>query len=307
MTEPEYSTKSAFVAIVGRPNVGKSSLLNALIGEKVAIVSDKPQTTRTRITGVLTRGETQFVFIDTPGLHKPRTRLSEYMVKQVSDSVADVDVALLVVEPQGEIAPAERDLIASFRAQRIPAVLVVNKIDTLANKEKLMPRILAFTKEYEFSAVVPISALTRDGVDAVLGELEAFAAPSPFFFDADTLTDQPERVIVAEIVREKLLRNLRDEIPHGTAVSVESMKERRGTGPRRHRGADLLRAGEPQGDDHRQGRRDAQADRHPGAAGHRTVPRLPGQPQMLGQGARGLAQPGERHPVARLQLSRASV
>ena len=228
MTEPEYSTKSAFVAIVGRPNVGKSSLLNALIGEKVAIVSDKPQTTRTRITGVLTKGETQFVFIDTPGLHKPRTRLSEYMVKQVSDSVADVDVALLVVEPQGEIAPAERDLIASFRAQRIPAVLVVNKIDTLASKEKLMPRILAFTKEYEFSAVVPISALTRDGVDAVLGELEAFAAPSPFFFDADTLTDQPERVIVAEIVREKLLRNLRDEIPHGTAVSVESMKEREG-------------------------------------------------------------------------------
>lgn len=179
MTEPEYSTKSAFVAIVGRPNVGKSSLLNALIGEKVAIVSDKPQTTRTRITGVLTRGETQFVFIDTPGLHKPRTRLSEYMVKQVSDSVADVDVALLVVEPQGEIAPAERDLIASFRAQRIPAVLVVNKIDTLANKEKLMPRILAFTKEYEFSAVVPISALTRDGVDAVLGSSRRSPRPPP--------------------------------------------------------------------------------------------------------------------------------
>ncbi|MFR9189777.1 MAG: GTPase Era [Anaerotruncus massiliensis (ex Togo et al. 2019)] len=209
MTEPEYSTKSAFVAIVGRPNVGKSSLLNALIGEKVAIVSDKPQTTRTRITGVLTRGETQFVFIDTPGLHKPRTRLSEYMVKQVSDSVADVDVALLVVEPQGEIAPAERDLIASFRAQRIPAVLVVNKIDTLANKEKLMPRILAFTKEYEFSAVVPISALTRDGVDAVLGKLEGVRRALPFFFGRGH-ADRPARTGDRGRDRaEKLLRNLR--------------------------------------------------------------------------------------------------
>ena len=219
-------TKTAFVAIVGRPNVGKSSLLNALIGEKVAIVSNKPQTTRTRITGVLTRENTQFVFIDTPGLHKPRTKLSEYMVKQVNESVADVDVAVLVVEPAGEIQKAEQELIASFQAQRIPAILAINKIDTLDLREKLMSRILAFSQAHPFEAVVPISALKGDGVDAVLDELEKFAAPSPFFFDEDTLTDQPERVIIAEIVREKLLKNMYDEIPHGVAVTVERMHER---------------------------------------------------------------------------------
>ena len=219
-------TKTAFVAIVGRPNVGKSSLLNALIGEKVAIVSNKPQTTRTRITGVLTRENTQFVFIDTPGLHKPRTKLSEYMVKQVNESVTDVDVAVLVVEPAGEIQKAEQELMASFQAQRIPAILAINKIDTLDLREKLMPRILAFSQAHPFEAVVPISALKGDGVDAVLDELEKFAAPSPFFFDEDTLTDQPERVIVAEIVREKLLKNMYDEIPHGVAVTVERMHER---------------------------------------------------------------------------------
>ena len=219
-------TKTAFVAIVGRPNVGKSSLLNALIGEKVAIVSNKPQTTRTRITCVLTRENTHFVFIDTPGLHKPRTKLSEYMVKQVNESVADVDVAVLVVEPAGEIQKAEQELMASFQAQRIPAILAINKIDTLDLREKLMPRILAFSQAHPFEAVVPISALKGDGVDAVLDELEKFAAPSPFFFDEDTLTDQPERVIVAEIVREKLLKNMYDEIPHGVAVTVERMHER---------------------------------------------------------------------------------
>ena len=225
-TQPQFETKSAFVAIVGRPNVGKSSLLNALVGEKVAIVSSKPQTTRTRITGVLTDGDTQLVFIDTPGLHKPRTKLSEYMVRQVGDSVADVDVAVLVVEPGDVIQKAEQSLIDSFTAQRIPAVLVINKIDTLAEKEKLMAQIALFMRAYAFEAVVPVSALHGDGVGNVLSELRHFAVLSPFFFDADTLTDQPERVIVAEIVREKLLRSLFDEVPHGTAVSVESMKER---------------------------------------------------------------------------------
>lgn len=225
----EQQTKSAFIAIVGKPNVGKSSLLNALLGEKLAIVSNKPQTTRTRITGVLTRGDLQLVFIDTPGLHKPRTKLSEFMVKQVSDSVADVDAAVLVVEPEGEIQKAEEDLMASFQAQGIPAVLVINKIDLLgSHKERLMARITQFTQRYDFEAVVPVCALRKDGIEALLGELERFAMPSPFFFDPDTLTDQPERLIVAEIVREKLLRNLYDEIPHGTAVSVERMREREG-------------------------------------------------------------------------------
>ena len=158
-TQPQFETKSAFVAIVGRPNVGKSSLLNALVGEKVAIVSSKPQTTRTRITGVLTDGDTQLVFIDTPGLHKPRTKLSEYMVRQVGDSVADVDVAVLVVEPGDVIQKAEQSLIDSFTAQRIPAVLVINKIDTLAEKEKLMAQIALFMRAYAFEAVVPVSAL----------------------------------------------------------------------------------------------------------------------------------------------------
>lgn len=221
-------TKSAFVAIVGRPNVGKSSLLNALVGEKVAIVSNKPQTTRTRITGVLTKDDTQFVFIDTPGLHKPRTKLSEYMVKQVRESVADVDVAVLVVEPTGEIQKAEFDLMASFKAQKLPAILAINKIDTIDAKEKLITRILAFSNEFEFDAIVPISALKGDAVDEIMDELRKFAQPSPFFFDEDTLTDQPERVIVSEIVREKLLRCLYDEIPHGTAVEVEKMREREG-------------------------------------------------------------------------------
>ncbi len=225
----EQQTKSAFIAIVGKPNVGKSSLLNALLGEKLAIVSNKPQTTRTRITGVLTRGDLQLVFIDTPGLHKPRTKLSEFMVKQVNDSVADVDAAVLVVEPEGEIQKAEEDLMASFQAQGIPAVLVINKIDLLgSHKERLMARITQFTQRYDFEAVVPVCALRKDGIEALLGELERFAMPSPFFFDPDTLTDQPERLIVAEIVREKLLRNLYDEIPHGTAVSVERMREREG-------------------------------------------------------------------------------
>ena len=226
LNQPDYQTKSAFVAIVGKPNVGKSSLLNALVGEKVAIVSNKPQTTRNRITGVLTRGETQMVFIDTPGLHKPRTKLSEYMNKQVTDSVADVDVAVLVVEPEEEIQKPEQELLESFRAQRLPAILVINKIDTLESKEPLMGQIQRYAQAFPFAAVVPISALRKDGVEELFQELEKFASPSPFFFDEDTLTDQPERVIVAEIVREKLLRCLFDEIPHGTAVSVERMRER---------------------------------------------------------------------------------
>ncbi len=219
-------TKSAFVAIVGKPNVGKSSLLNRLVGEKVAIVSNKPQTTRTRINGVLTKGETQYVFIDTPGLHKAKTKLSEYMVKQVADSVADVDVAVLVVEPKGEVTKAEQELIENFKTMRLPAILVINKIDLLSQKEQLLERISAYSKLHNFEAVVPMSAMTGEGTEDLFQELEAFACEGPHFFPDDAMTDQPERVIVGEIIREKLLNNMQEEIPHGTAVSVESMKER---------------------------------------------------------------------------------
>ncbi|MBQ3241577.1 MAG: GTPase Era [Oscillospiraceae bacterium] len=218
--------RSAFVAIVGRPNVGKSSLLNRFVGEKVAIVSPKPQTTRTRITGVLTEGETQFVFIDTPGLHNPKTKLSEFMVKQIKDSVADVDVAVLVTEPLGKIHQTELDLLQRFRDLRLPAILAINKIDTVAKKDLMMEKIAAFSQLFDFEAVVPVSAMTGDGAEELLEEIGEYAAEGPHYFPDDAMTDRPERVIVAEIIREKLLNNLSDEIPHGTAVTVEQMIER---------------------------------------------------------------------------------
>ncbi len=219
-------TKSAFVAIVGRPNVGKSSLLNALVGEKVAIVSDKPQTTRTRILGILTQGEIQYVLLDTPGLHKPKTALSEYMVKQVNQSVSEVDVAVLVTEATGEITKAEQTLIQTFSEMQLPAILVINKIDLLDEKEQMLGKIAAFSQLYNFSAVVPLSVLQHEGIELLLEELSQFAQEGPHFFPDDAMTDQPERVIVAEIIREKLLRNLREEIPHGIAVVVERMRDR---------------------------------------------------------------------------------
>ncbi len=219
-------TRSGFVAIVGKPNVGKSSLLNRFLGEKLAIVSSKPQTTRNRITGVLTDGRDQIVFIDTPGLHKPRTKLGEYMVEQVHDSVADVDAVLFVAEPEGEIAASERDLVDTFGKLGVPVVLVINKIDTILEKERLLARIAQLSALYAFDAVIPVSAQTGEGVEELLAQIKGYLYEGPHFFPEDTLTDQPERVIVSEIVREKLLRNLRDEIPHGTAVSVEKMRER---------------------------------------------------------------------------------
>ncbi len=221
-------TKSAFIAIVGKPNVGKSSLLNRLVGEKVAIVSNKPQTTRTRITGVLTREGCQLVFIDTPGLHKPKTALSQYMVKQVNDSVADVDLAVLVVEPQGPLTKAEVELIESFRRLHLPAVAVLNKIDALEEKELLIPKMAALSEAYDFDQIVPVSALTGEGCDLLLDLLMAYGEPGPHFFPDDALTDQPERAICAEILREKILLNMQEEIPHGTAVTIEEMKERQG-------------------------------------------------------------------------------
>ncbi|MFV0400506.1 MAG: GTPase Era [Oscillospiraceae bacterium] len=219
-------TKSAFVAIIGVPNVGKSSLLNAFVGEKVAIVSKKPQTTRNRITGILTRGDTQLVFIDTPGMHKPRTRLSQYMVRQVQEGMSGVDVTLLLTEPAGAITPVEEELLATLKARKSKAILVLNKLDTLRQKDLMMPKIQAFSQRYDFDAVFPISALTGERVGELLDVVGGYAKPGPHFFDPDSFTDQPERVLVAEIIREKLLNNLRDELPHGTAVGIESMKER---------------------------------------------------------------------------------
>ena len=219
-------TRTAFISIVGCPNVGKSSLLNRMLGQKIAIVSDKPQTTRTRIMGVLTEDEIQLVFTDTPGFHRPHNKLGEKMVKAVGDSIADVDACLFVVEPQGELRQAEKELIQRFQAENLPVILAINKIDTLPRKELLMERILKLSALYDFTAVVPVSAINRDGVPELLEELKKLSVPSMHFFPDDTLTDQPERVIAAEIIREKLLRLLEQEIPHGIAVSVEKMRER---------------------------------------------------------------------------------
>ena len=222
--QPE--TRTAFIALVGKPNAGKSSLLNRLVGEKVAIVTQKPQTTRTRITGVLTKEETQLVFIDTPGLLKAKDALGRYMVKQVNDSVADVDLAVLVAEPGPELSKADEELIGNFRRLRLPAVAVVNKVDTVERKETILPKLAALGATYDFQHIIPISALTGEGVEELLGVLLDRAEPGVHFFPDDALTDQPERVIWAELIREKLLLHMREEIPHGVAVVVEEMKDR---------------------------------------------------------------------------------
>ncbi len=219
-------SRSAFVALVGKPNVGKSSLLNRLVGEKVAIVTQKPQTTRTRITGVLTKGETQLVFIDTPGLLKAKDALGRYMVKQVNDSVADVDLAVLVTEPGPELSKADGELIESFKRLGLPAIAVVNKIDTREEKEKLLPKMAALGSAYDFRHIIPISALTGEGVDTLLEVLLDSAQEGVHFFPDDALTDQPERVLCAEMIREQILLHMREEIPHGVAVMVEEMKDR---------------------------------------------------------------------------------
>jgi len=218
--------KSAFVAIVGRPNVGKSSILNRLLGQKIAIVSSKPQTTRNRITGVLTEGEYQLVFFDTPGLHKPKNTLGKYMVRSVNESVGGVDCCLLVVEAGREPGQTELNLIEKFKSLDMPAILAINKIDMLKEKEVLMKQILAYTQLYAFEAIVPVSAQDGSGMAELLDELKQQASEGGHFFDDDTLTDQPERVIVAEIIREKILRLCDKEIPHGTAVLIERMKTR---------------------------------------------------------------------------------
>ena len=218
-------TKTAMITIAGRPNVGKSTLTNYLVGEKIAIVSNKPQTTRNRICGIVTREETQFVFVDTPGYHRSRTKLGDYMVNVARESIADVDATILVVEPVANVGGQEQDLIAKIKASRSPAILAINKIDTV-EKEELLAVIAAYSQAADFDAIIPISAKTGDGVDALLDVCEKYAQESPFLFPDDMTTDQPERQVMAEIIREKLLWTLDKEIPHGTAVEITKFSER---------------------------------------------------------------------------------
>ena len=219
------STKTAMITIAGRPNVGKSTLTNYLVGEKIAIVSNKPQTTRNRICGIVTNGDTQFVFVDTPGYHRARTKLGDYMVNVARESIADVDLTILVVEPVANIGPQEEGLLEKIKGSNCPAVLAINKIDTV-EKEALLEVIAVYSQAADFKAIIPISAKTGDGVDALLAECQKYAVESPFLFDEDLTTDQPERQVMAEIIREKILWNLDREIPHGTAVEITRFSER---------------------------------------------------------------------------------
>ena len=221
----ENTAKAAMITVCGRPNVGKSTLTNALVGEKIAIVSNKPQTTRSRIIGIVSRGDTQLVLIDTPGFHKPRTRLGDYMVNVVRESVADVDCVLLLVEPIASIGPQEEALISRIEEQDLPAILVINKIDTV-EKERLLEVMAVYSARHTFDAIIPISASTGEGLEDLQAEMEKYAAEGPHLFPDDMITDQPERVICAELIREKLLLCLEKEIPHGTAVEITKFSER---------------------------------------------------------------------------------
>ena len=219
------ATKTAMITIAGRPNVGKSTLINYLVGEKIAIVSNKPQTTRNRICGIVTKDDTQFVFVDTPGYHKPRTKLGDYMVDVTKSSISDVDLMILVVEPIPAVGPQEKSLIEYMNAKKCPGILAINKIDTV-EKDILLQVMDVYSKETGFVSVVPISAKTGDGVGELLKECSRYAVESPFLFPEDSTTDQPERQVMAEIIREKLLWCLDREIPHGTAVEITKFSER---------------------------------------------------------------------------------
>ena len=219
------NTKTAMITIAGRPNVGKSTLTNYLVGEKIAIVSNKPQTTRNRICGIVTRSDTQFVFVDTPGYHKARTKLGDYMVNVSKESIANVDATILVVEPIASIGPQEEGLIAQIKGTNCPAILAINKIDTV-EKESLLEVIALYSQTGVFDAIIPICAKSGDGVEELLKACDQYAIESPFLFDEELTTDQPERQVMAEIIREKLLWNLDREIPHGTAVEITRFSER---------------------------------------------------------------------------------
>ena len=218
-------TKTAMITIAGRPNVGKSTLTNYLVGEKIALVSNKPQTTRNRICGIVTRDDTQFVFVDTPGYHRSRTKLGDYMVNVAKESIADVDATILVVEPIASIGPQEEGLIEKIASSRCPAILAINKIDTV-EKEALLEVIAVYSQAAKFDAIIPICAKNGDGIDVLLKQCRQYAQEGPFLFPEDITTDQPERQVMAEIIREKLLWCLEKEIPHGTAVEITRFSER---------------------------------------------------------------------------------
>lgn len=218
-------TKTAMITIAGRPNVGKSTLTNYLVGEKIAIVSNKPQTTRNRICGILTRGDTQLVFVDTPGFHRARTKLGDYMVNVAQESIADVDLTILVVEPIASVGAQEEALLQRIQSSRHPAILAINKIDTV-EKDKILEVMDVYARKANFDAIIPLSAKTGDGVPDLLKTCEKYASPGPFLFPEDATTDQPERQVMAEIIREKLLWCLEREVPHGTAVEINRFSER---------------------------------------------------------------------------------
>lgn len=219
--------KTGFIAIVGRPNVGKSTLMNQILGEKIAIVSAKPQTTRNRILGIHTTGDAQFVFLDTPGIHRPKNKLGDYMVKAANSSMKDADAVILVVEADKSVSEVEENVIAYLKRTETPAVLAINKVD-LTNREVIAQTITTYAAMHDFNAFVPICAKKGDNVPALLEECTKFLEPSDWFFPEDMITDQPERQVAAEIIREKLLRTLDKEIPHGTAVVIEEFKEEKG-------------------------------------------------------------------------------
>ena len=218
--------RTAFVTIAGRTNAGKSSLLNAIVGEKIASVSNKPQTTRTRITGIRNIDDVQLVFFDTPGLHKPMNKLSEHMLNTVKESVSDIDAVVFVMDCTKKINQQELDLLKSLNSSKMPVILVLNKIDLLKNKDELAPIIAELTSKIEVQALIPVSITENSGVDIVIDEIIALAEESVHFFPEDMITDQPEKVLAAEMIREKLLTLLSDEVPHGIAVGVEKMSER---------------------------------------------------------------------------------
>lgn len=225
-TNKEIQTKSVFVMITGRPNVGKSTLLNALVGEKVAIVSKKPQTTRNRITGVLTDGADQYVFIDTPGIHTPKNLLGKYMMNAVGNASDDADAVMFVVDASVPLTANERKALESYSEAKMKKLLIINKVD-ITDKTAILEYISKVSAEYEFDSVIPVSALNGDGVGIILEELKKFLAPSPHFFPDDLYTDQPEKQIASEVIREKALRLTDDEIPHGIAVVIEEFKEKK--------------------------------------------------------------------------------